>query len=266
MHNSFYLWQIEYLTEERMKEFFYIIMIFVVISCEFEDMGPMVETPRLNGDTTNIVIEATDTLIFTATFQDDVSLNNYFLSITPAFDTISSEFRRSIIPFVLQDSFSLSGRLVREFNQIIIPASAMPGAYTFDVTFADEEDQLGNSINLNFTIINSSPLIILEAPLSDSILLSTVETLMITGSAEATDSPLDSIALTIQRPLNDSVTQSLLALIFSTTTENLDPQFQIFSTEFVANVSDTGIFDFQVFVVDRFDNSATLESKLIINE
>lgn len=245
--------------------FFYSFFLFLILlSCEFEDMPPTGSDFQLNDQTEDLVVEALDTLTFTGSFEDDLSLDDYFLSILPLFDTIPSPFRRSMFPFIIQDSFPLIGTSVREFREIIIPAYALAGTYAFEVSFADEENQLGPLIEFTFAIENPAPFIVLENPLEDTIRLNRGDGLAIEGIVEATAFPLDSVSVVIMRAINDTTNQTLFSQVFTSSSNNINPQRQEISLFSTSSSSDTGQFDFSIFASDEFDHSGQLNSILVI--
>lgn len=234
------------------------------VACEFENMAPSGSEFQLNNQVENILLEAPDTLIFTGTFEDDVSLNNYFLSITPTFDTISSISRQSIFPFIFQDSFPLIGTFVREFREILVPATAMPGMYSFEISFADEENQVGPMADFTVIIENPAPLIVLEAPTIDTIELAVMDMLAIEGQVIATDAPLDSISISISRAINDTTIQSLFSQIFSRVSANINTELQDFSFSIIPANTDTGEFTLSIFAIDNLNHSGEIQSLLVI--
>ncbi|MEM1136844.1 MAG: hypothetical protein AAGI07_13485 [Bacteroidota bacterium] len=187
-----------------------LLLLFACVSDD--EMAPEIEANSFKLLVFNPTTEIYDTIteavpiplvvptsfVINAKFRDDVLLDRMEVTISPENAVASSpDTLYSIRPWSIGNEeliLPVTGTATEIFKEIVVPNSAASGKYTLSMRLFDANDNSAEIQETNFEVINNNPLIILTQPVSDTIEVTTGETLFVEGSIIG-NSALDTVNL-----------------------------------------------------------------------
>lgn len=140
-------------------------LLTVVAGCEepleFDENEPFINSVSINSSTDAVVVNEGDSLQFSMSFEDDVSLQKYRILIQEKFVPLLD-----VIPFYYEEVFALDGELTTtETATVPIPAGTLAGNFSIMVEVMDTEGNLSTAVERDLTITSAGqPTVVMSQP------------------------------------------------------------------------------------------------------